>query len=153
MFGLKAKEFHDEQLGDFRKSGGYWTTTLALPPCGTFRLALSGTRTSPADVGLNLARQLPNRFNTLIPDIQRGLFEHYFPYKEAVVAGEETGSPYPDIAEPEAVWPHVTATHVLIKPHRGVWIVEIGFRVAWDIEHTVGARFQDWNFVELNGSV
>jgi hypothetical protein len=89
----------------------------------------------------------------LIPEIQRGLLEHYSPYKEAVDAGEETGSPCPEIARPEDLWAHVRAAHVLIETVRGLWTVEIAFRVAWDIEHTVAARFQDWKFVEFNGSV
>jgi hypothetical protein len=42
---------------------------------------------------------------------------------------------------------------VLIEPMRRVDTVEIAYRTAWDEEHTVGARFQDWAFVELNGSV
>jgi hypothetical protein len=75
------------------------------------------------------------------------------PYKEAVDAGEKTGSPCPSIASPEAVWPHVTPSHVLVELLTGVRTVETGFRVAWDEEHTVGARFQNWQFVEFNGSV
>ena len=98
---------------------------------------------------------MPERFKDLIAKIQDGLFEHYAPYKEAVDAGEQTGSPCPTIADPEAVWPQVTPAHVLIEPF-GVGetpTVEIAFRVGWDVEHTVAARFRDWQFIELNGSV
>ena len=31
--------------------------------------------------------------------------------------------------------------------------VEIAYRVAWDEEHALGARFHDWALVEVNGSV
>ena len=154
MFGLfKPKAFRDDQLGDFRRSRRYWKGYVVLAPCGTFRLPLAGNREGPDPAALALAKELPERFDALKPSIQRGLFEHYAPYKEAVAAGEYTGSPCPDISNPEAVWPHVTPAHVLIEPLGGIPTVEIAFRVAWDIEHTVGARFQYWGFIELNGSV
>jgi hypothetical protein len=35
----------------------------------------------------------------------------------------------------------------------GLDTVEIAYRAAWDEEHTLGARFQRWELVELNGSV
>jgi hypothetical protein len=75
------------------------------------------------------------------------------PYKEAVDAGEETASPCPSIASSEAVWLHVTPAHVLVEPLEGIPTVEIAFKVAWDVEHTLGVRFQNWQFIELNGSV
>jgi hypothetical protein len=116
-------------------------------------LALAGSREAPDPIALELARELPDRFKSLMPKIQTGRFEHYAPYKEAVDSGEETGSLCPSVASPEAVWPHVTPAHVLVEPIEGVPTVEIAFRVAWDVEHTVGARFQNWQFIELNGSV
>jgi hypothetical protein len=154
MFGLfKPKLFRDEKLGDLRRSGRYWKGSLVLAPCGTFRLAIAGSRNAPDPIALGLAKELPDRFKSLTPKIQAGIFEHYAPYKEAVDAGQNTGSPCPNVASPEAVWPHVTPAHVLVEPMRGVPTVEIAFRLAWDIEHTVGARFRDWEFIELNGSV
>ena len=154
MFGLfEPKLFRDEKLGELRRSGRYWKGSLVLAPCGTFRLAIAGSRIAPDSISLRLAKELSDRFKSLLPKIQAGIFEHYEPYKEAVDTGQDTGSPCPSVASAEAVWPHVTPAHVLVEPMRGVPTVEIGFKVAWDIEHTVGARFQDWQFVELNGSV
>jgi hypothetical protein len=154
MFGLlRAKPFRDRRLGEFRRSGGYWKGALAIAPLGTFRLALAGNREAPDAIALLFATELPDRFKSLMPKIQTGLFGHYAPYKEAVDAGEGTGSPCPTVASPEAVWPHVRPVHVLVEPLEGVPTVEIAFKVAWDIEHTVGARFQNWQFIGLNGSV
>lgn len=154
MFKLfKSKLFRDGQLGEFRRSGGYWKSHLVVAPCGTFRLALAGSREAPDPIALVLAKELADRFKSLMPKIQTSLLGHYAPYKEAADAGEETGSPCPSIASPEAVWPHVTPAHVLVEPIEGVPTVEIAFKAAWDIEHTVGARFQNWQFIELNGSV
>ena len=154
MFGLFNSElFQDEQLGELRRSGRYWKGSLVVAPCGTFRLALAGSRNGPDPVTLGLAKELPCRFQSLIPKIETGLFGHYAPYKEAVDAGEETGSPCPTVASPEAVWPYITPVHVLVESMQGVPTVEIAFNAAWDIEHTLGARFQNWQFIELNGSV
>jgi hypothetical protein len=154
MFGLfKSEPFQDADLGELRRSGGYWRGSLELRPCGTFRLALNGNREKPDQAALGLAKELLDRFPSLVPEIQTGLFEHYIPYKEAVDAGEETGSPCPKIASAEAVWPHITPAHVLVEPIQGVPTVEIAFRAAWDEEHTLGARFQNWKLIGLNGSV
>jgi hypothetical protein len=114
---------------------------------------LAGNGKAPDPLALGLAKELPNRFGSLMPEIQVGLFDHYIPYQQAVGAGLRTGSPAPNIASPDAVWPHVTPAHVLIEPLGGVPTVEIAFRVAWDVEHTVAAIFQSWQFIELNGSV
>jgi hypothetical protein len=154
MFGLfKSEPFLDADLGELRRSGRYWKGSLELAPCGTFRLVLTGSGKAPDPTALRLSKELPVRFRSLMREMQAGLFEHYAPYKEAVDAGEETGSPCPQIASAEAVWPHVTPSHVLVEPIRGVQTVEIAFRAAWDEEHTLGARFQNWKLIVLNGSV
>jgi hypothetical protein len=154
MFGLfRSGPFHDAQLGELRRKGGYWKGGLIVAPCGTFRLALAGGRALPDPAALGLAKELPARFTSLVPTIQIGLFEHYAPYKEAVDAGEYADGPCPTIASPDAVWSHVRPAHVLVESLEGMPTIEIAFHVAWDAEHTVGARFQDWQFIELNGSV
>jgi hypothetical protein len=83
------------------------------------------------------------------------MFEHYSPYAEAVAAGE-TEPPregLPRIDAPADVWPHTHTEFVQVTPLDGVLTVEIGYRVAWDEEHTLGARFREGRFLELNGSV
>lgn len=134
MFGLfKSKPFRDGQLGEFRRSGRYWKSNLVVAPCGTFPLVLAGSRKAPGPMALALAKELPDRFRSLMPQIQIGLFEHYLPYREAVEAGQQTGSPCPSIASPDAIWPHVTPAHVLVEALECVPRVEIAFRVAWDV--------------------
>src|SRR5260370_42004426 len=154
MFGLlKSEPFRDAQFGEFRRSGGHWKGSLVFAPCGTFRLSLVGSRKAPDPLALGLAKELPERFNSLMPKIQSGLFEHYAPYKEAVTAGEQTGSPCPNIASPEAVWPHVTPAHILIEPFGGVPTLEIAFGVTWDLQPTLVAIFRNWQCIEVNGGV
>jgi hypothetical protein len=42
---------------------------------------------------------------------------------------------------------------VQVTPLSGVLTVEIGYRVGWDEEHTLGARFRSGQLLELCGSV
>lgn len=154
MFGLfKSEPFRDPELGELRRSGGHWKGSITLPPGGTFRLALAGGRDAPDSTALQLSKELPGRFQALTPAIERGFFEHYLPYKEAVDAGEETDDQCPVITSADAVWPHVKPAHVLIEPLSGEWRVELAFETEWDIEHTVAAIFHNWEMVEFNGSV
>jgi hypothetical protein len=152
---FKSEPFQDGRLGEFHRSSGHWKGSLPLPPFGTFRLSLAGSRKAPDAAALDLAKELPERFKELMPKIQDGLFEHYAQYKDAVNAGEQTGSPCPNIVGAEAVSPHVRPAHVLIELFGvgAIPTVEIAFRVEWDVEHTVAAMFRDWQFIELNGSV
>ncbi len=104
-------------------------------------------------MALQVARDLADRVDALTADIQRGLFEHYIPYREAADAGASGDGSCPHIARAEDVWPYVKPAHVLVEPMQGRWTIEIAFATAWDVEHTVAAIFQDQRFVELNGSV
>jgi hypothetical protein len=71
-----------------------------------------------------------------------------------VELGEEVnGEHCPYILDEQSVWGFVSPAHVRVEPLGNLITVEIAFSVAWDEEHTVGARFQGWTFVELNGSV
>src|SRR5262249_41228739 len=80
VFGLFGSEpFRDADLGELRRSRGYWKGAIILPPCGTFRVSLAGSRQAPDQSALKLAKELPQRIHALIPDIQSGLFDHYAP--------------------------------------------------------------------------
>src|SRR6516225_8540254 len=154
MFGLfKSEPYQDPQLGELRRSSGHWKSSIVLAPSGQFRLSLAGNRQAPHPRAIELAREIRERFPSLVLQIQDRLFEHYLPYKEAVEAGEQTGSPCPQIASDSAVWSYVKPAHVLIEPLKGQWRVEVAFTTEWDVEHTVAAIFSDWEFIELNGSV
>ncbi len=59
----------------------------------------------------------------------------------------------PEIADPAGVWPHIEARFVSVTPLAGQPVVEIGYEVAWDEGHTLGARFRDGQALELSGSV
>jgi len=122
-------------------------------------VSLAGGRQSPDSENLALAHELPAHYEALLPQIQAGLFEHYKPYRDADSAGElpESSEPFPKIERAEDVWPHVFAQWVRIEPLQGSpqdsSTIEIAYRVAWDEEHTVGARIHNWRLLELCGSV
>ena len=160
MFGLfKAATFEDERLGALTRSGGHWKGRIALGQHGSIELSVAGGRQSPDSASLALARELPARYAALLPQIQSSLFEHYEPYRDADSAGglPRGSEPFPKIERAEDVWPHVFAEWVRVEPLRGSPedspTVEIAYRVAWDEEHTVGARIQEWRLFELCGSV
>lgn len=155
MFGLfKSHPFSDPRLGELRRTGGRWRGSLLLGEI-TVPLVLTGSRAAPDPQALDIARSIPSGYPEWRALIERALFEHYTPYAEAVAAGEaeppETG--LPPLVEPSDVWPHTSAEFVQVTPLDGELTIEIGYRVAWDEEHTLGARLRRGQLVELNGSV
>jgi hypothetical protein len=148
-------EFHDPHLGVLVRSGGYWEGDCSLPPRGVLKLKLSGGRKSPDPTSIDLAHELPRRFSDLMKPIEESLFDHYQPYRDAVVTGDLplNSRPLADISAARDVWRHVTVLGVLIEPLQGVPTIEISFDVAWDEEHTLGARIQHWKLLEICGSV
>jgi hypothetical protein len=159
MFGLFKTTWQDNQLGLLTRSGGYWRTNIEFDGHENILLCLAGTRGSPDHASLNLANQLPAQYEALAPQLQVSLFEHYLPYRQAIADGEIPEPPrsLPMVERAEGLWPHLSPVHVLIEGLRGSPragpTVEIALAVAWDEEHVLGARFQDWQPFELCGSV
>lgn len=156
MFGLfKSPTYTDSELGQFSRSRGMWRNSVQLPGRAAVPLALSGNKSEPDSQALAAAKQLAAELPGWRPAIESALFEHYRPYAEALAAGElpQPEEPLPRLTEPSQVWPHVTPQFVAVSPLDGTMTVELGYTVAWDEEHTLGARFQQGRLVELNGSV
>ena len=156
MFGLfKSAPFADPQLGEFQRSRGAWRGMIKLHAEAPVPLVLSGDRTAPDPDALRTARSVPADYPSWQPAIAQQLFEHYSPYAEAVVAGEldPPSSGLPSIDRPSSVWPHTSLEFIQVGPLDGTLTVEIGYRVKWDEEHTLGARFRKGELLELCGSV
>jgi len=155
LFDLfKSQRFHDPELGELVRSRGLWRGLLTVEAGVNTSLALSGTRTEPDAQALAAARDVAQAFPSWRPAIEQALFEHYEPYGEAVIAGElPAPSEARRIAVPGDVWSHVSLVYVSVTPLSGVLTTELGYATAWDDEHTLGARFQSGNFIELCGSV
>lgn len=155
MFGLfKPPPFSDAQLGEFRRTGGMWRGAVDLGGVSV-SLALPGPRSAPDAQALAMARAVPSAYPAWRGLIAAALFEHYAPYAEDVAAGElgAPGEGLPRLTQPEDVWPHTALEFVAVITLDGEPAVEIGYRVAWDEEHTVGARLRNGRLIELNGSV
>lgn len=155
MFGLfKSPSFSDALLGELRRTGGIWRGAVGL---GEVRvpLAIHGSRSSPDPQAIAIAHTVPPSYPEWRKLIAAAMFEHYAPYAEAVAAGEleppEAG--LPRVTRPEEVWPYTSVEFVAVIPLDGEPTVEIGYRVAWDEEHTLGARLRNGRLIELNGSV
>ena len=156
MFGLfKSAPFIDPQLGELRRSRGAWRGTLVLDANSTVPLVIAGSRAAPDPEALRVARSIHPQFASWRPAIERALFQHLAPYADAVAAGElrPPASPLPAIDAPSSVWPHTSVEFVQVAPLDGQLTVEIGYRVAWDEEHTLGARIRGGQLIELCGSV
>ncbi len=118
-------------------------------------LVLSGSRQAPDAEALSIARNVSPSYEGWKALIASEMFEHYSPYAEAVAAGEAEPPQdrLPNIRAASEVWPHTSVEFVQVAPLDSKLTVEIGYRVAWDEEHTLGARFCDGRFLELCGSV
>ena len=131
-----------------------WRAEIAL---GDIRapLALPGSRAPPDPQALAIARSIPTDYPDWRAGIAASLFEHYAPYAEAVATGapEAHAENPPRISQPDQVWQHAAVEFVAVITLDGEPGVEIGYRVAWDEEHTLGARLRDGRLLELNGSV
>jgi hypothetical protein len=152
MFGLfKASPFSDPQFGQLVRSKGLWRGSIALPGHAPVPLLLAGNRQAPAPAALDTARQLPLAWPAWRADIEAALYEHYEPYRDAEPSAAQ--SPLLAITTPDQIWPHTMLQYVAVSPLSGGLTVEFGYTVAWDEEHTLGARFQQGRLLELNGSV
>jgi hypothetical protein len=146
-----AAPYRDDQLGVLERARGYWRGTASLGG-EAVPVLLAGTSRGPDPGCLALARELPGQFPGLLPAIERALFEHYEPYREAAEHAEDA-QPVPGLAHPGDVWGHVNLRFVRVEPLDGTLTVEIAYETAWDVEHTVAARLQRWTLLELCGSV
>ena len=154
LFGfLKATPIRHPRLGTLVWSRGYWRGTLAVAGQGEVPALIAGSRSGPSGVAAELAGELPSRYPALAPVVAQAMFNHLEPYQEAVAAGEVSDPLLPSISGPAEVWPHVKLDYVLVEPLSGAMTVELVCTAAWDDEHALGARFVDWIFLELCGSV
>ena len=156
MFSLfKSEPFVDDTLGGFKKKWQYWVGSVDVPPHGAMELRLAGDRKAPHAAALSLARELPSRYPSHISQIETALYDHFLAYADVNSRGElgELEEPFPQIGDAKHIWTHVYPSHVRIETMQGVPTVEVAYRVGWDDEHTLGARLQNWRFLELCGSV
>jgi hypothetical protein len=156
LFGLfNSPSVNDPQLGRLVRKRGLWRGCSNFGPHRAVPLALSGTRKEPDPQALADAHAVSQALASWRLVIEQALFEHYGPYAESIAAGEAAPpmEAFPRIAAPNQVWPHVSLVFVSVTPLSGIITTELAYTATWDEEHTLGARFQSGEFVELCGSV
>ena len=164
MFGLfKKVTIAHPALGPLTRSGQQWEGKICLTAHQPIPLEIDGSKDEPHPAAAAAAMQLANRLPALRPVISQALLEHLEPYQEAL-ADQDSG--YAEMLEqpedraviaairsPEDAWNAADPAGVEIGLEGGKVRLLIKFRVIWDIEHVLGAYFDDWEFMELNGSV
>lgn len=115
---------------------------------------LSGNRSQPENLAINLATEFPSAYVAIKAAIEESLFEHYQPYKEGV-NGELDGDDdlLLEIKKPEDIWQYVEMKYILFEKLSGTMTTEIAYTTGWDTEHTLGARLVNGKLLELCGSV
>lgn len=164
MFGLFKKVTIDHAiLGTLTRHGREWEGEIEILPGRSVELEIEGTKAAPHAETLGAALELPSRLPALIPAIARGLLEHLEPYRDAL-ADPKTGYAEmlsePDSVErileivtPDDAWGEsmICGVEIGLADRKVRTLIKI--RTIWDEEHTLGAYFDDWQFIELNGSV
>lgn len=155
MFSLfRSPPFADTVLGALRRKGGVWRGTIGLGDA-VVPLAVPGPRSAPDPHAIDLARAAPSSYPAWRPTIAAALFDHYEPYAGAARLDDldRAHDHAPRIGRPDEVWRHVRVAFVAVRLLGGERCIEIAYDVAWDDEHTLGARMRDGHLIELNGSV
>jgi hypothetical protein len=155
MFGLfKTEDFQHPTLGTFKWVRGCWRGEASIPGGKVAPLIVGGTRKGPDQQALNHAVNLDRDLQSVAPQLKQALFEHYEPYAEAVREGElkvEDGT-FPRVQNGAAALSLAEVEAVLVVELDGALATEVCYRVPWDEEHTLGARFRGPDWVELCGS-
>lgn len=166
MFGLfKSTVIEDGQLGPLKRSGKTWEGSISLSGGRPVPLVLDGTKQAPFPETIAAAVALDDKMAALLASIGPELLSHAEPYQDAMRDSdyaEEVRAHYEDdaaidrilaISTPEQALAAATIEGVDIGPEGTAMTILIKLSVPWDVEHTVGAFFEDWRFAELNGSV
>ncbi len=164
MFGLfKKVSIEQPELGSLTRHGKEWIGQIEVQSGLIVPLELEGTREAPHPQTCAAAFELPSKLPSLIPNISNHLLEHLEPYRDAL-SDPETG--YADeiddpvivkriqeIVSPQEAWSASKICGVAIGIERGKVRTLLKIDTEWDVEHALGAFYDDWQFMELNGSV
>ena len=124
--------FEDPQLGALSRRRGRWRGEVDLDGA-VVPLAVVGGRKGPEGDALAIARRSADELASARAELEAALADHREPSGETAEGWTvvwASGAPR-DVPRP----------------------LEFGLAVAWDEEHTVGARIRNGRLVELNGSV
>lgn len=137
MFGnRKEQRVVDAELGPLLRIRNAWRGHVRIDPFGPIPLTVPGSRSEPDEDALTLALAANHEYEHCAHAIDEELAEHRSAYET-------------DGTVVSAIAPSYVA--VIRLDHR--LVLEFGYRVPWDEEHTLGARLIEERLIELNGSV
>lgn len=155
MFGLfRTPDVSHPQLGVLTWKNGHWRGDIALPGCGRVPLVLAGSRKGPDEAALSHGMALPNAVQSIQAQLEQALFEHHASCVEAIRDGhlEPTGGKFHELESPVDALRAAKLEAVLVVELDGELATELCYKVPWDEEHTLGARFRGTQWIELCGS-
>ena len=155
MFGLfKTEDFHHPTLGTFKWRQGCWRGETPISGRKAAPLVVGGNRKGPDPEALKYAVKLGQDFQSVETQIKQALFDHYQPYAEALREGEADvdARDFPKVSNGAEALALAEVEAVLVVNLDGALATEVCYRVPWDEEHTLGARFRGPHWIELCGS-
>ena len=153
MFGLfNTRDIEHPQIGTLKWRRGRWEGSLPLPELGTVRILIGGSKKGLLPEAEADTLRLAGVVLTWKAQIAQALFDHAEPYIAASDAEPHLGQNTINIQDAAAAWDKASLQAVVVEPMDGVMTTELCFTTAWDEEHTLGARFQRGQWLELCGS-
>ena len=153
---FRSHQIGDVALGTLDYRRGRWHGRIKLPALGEAELQLPGNERAPSEAARAMVVEgLPYHWVALQPAIERALFDHYEPYRDAAseLDLDDVGDAIPAIARSADVWRHVRHPLVRVADAGDDFDVRFAFEVAWDVEHTIGIFVHDWAIYDVSGSV
>ena len=155
MFGLfRTPDVSHPQLGVLTWKNGCWRGEISLPGCGRVPLVLAGSRKGPDAEALSHGMAVPNVFRSIQAQLEQALFEHHESCLEAIRDGhlKPTDGEFHEVKSPADALLEAKLDAVLVVELDGELATELCYKVPWDEEHTLGARFRGTQWIELCGS-
>lgn len=117
-------------------------------------LVLAGSRKGPDEAALSQGMAVPNVFRSIQAQLEQALFEHHASCAEAIRDGrlEPTDGKFHELQSPVDALREAKLEAVLVVELDGELATELCYKVPWDEEHTLGARFRGTQWIELCGS-
>ena len=160
----------DPQLGELRYWWGAWTAREAS--CFGMRgveARIPGTRKGVSVEARALLGSVEVAYPRLRPEILERFWEHYEPYAQMVqeqLLAEPGSHPFGrlplsnhdatlvrSIGSPQDLWVHARLSGVSVNAYGRVGDVELRYRTAWDVEHTLGVTISNGRVTDFCGSV
>jgi hypothetical protein len=149
MFNFfKPKTWQHPILGRLVRRSGYWQGQIRILPDLELPLYLTGSRHEPNVQAISLIGELAPRFSMIAEAVGPELLQHMD------LSREHHPELWSEISTGDQAWAATAPPEYVVIHFIGrKLVVEVGLRTLWDEEHTLGARFHNWQLMELNSSV